>query len=274
MRFRDDHWKDKTYLAMSEVLEEAGFRCVRSDQIQTSGPVVDEVCRLLCDSDLVVIDSTGDSHSVSYEIGYCHGINRPINKTILLRDSADLPFNYRHYRHRVYKDTRHLKRLLRDYLAISEPLRDDQYGYTFTFFFSETASYGYVMDGAACIFDALRKEKFTGRCECWSYEHFFRQERMFSVGIMLRQLKGSPTPSYKFWERVQTTVEALAAKTNDRIKLCPRSSEMASQRAIKDVMIWCGAAQFALGKVVHILECPEEREGFFDSYVDGWKIRT
>ena len=267
MQFNDDHWKDRTYLAISKVVEEAGFRCVRADQVQTSGPVVDEVCRLLRESDLVVIDSSGDSHSVSYEIGYCHGIGRPTQDTILLRNDAQLPFNYRHYRHRVYRDTRHLKRLLRDYFAISEPLRVDQYGYTFTFDFADTALFGYIMDGASCVFAALRKEKFSGRCECWSMEHFDRRERMFSVGIMLRRPKSPPTPDFKFWTRVAATVESLAAKTNGRITLCTLSSELSQKRAIRDVMIWCGAAQFHAGEIVHVLEDPEDRESFFDHYV-------
>lgn len=266
MRFDGDHWKDRRYLAISEVIEEAGYSCLRADQVQSSGPVVDEVCRLLRESDLVVIDSTGDSHSVSYEIGYCHGIGRSPRSTILLRNNAELPFNYRHYRHRVYRDTRHLKQLLRDFLAISEPLRDDQYGYAFTFDFSEDALFGYIMDAAACVFSALRKEKFSGRCECWSAEHFARG-RMFSVGIMLRCLKGKPTPDYEFWKRLESTVEALAAQTKGRITLCTLSSELAQQRAIKDSMIWCGAAQFSAGEI-QVLENPRDRESFFDHFLN------
>jgi len=274
MRFNDDHWKDRTYLAISEVVEEAGFSCVRSDQVQTSGPVVDEVCRLLSESDLVVIDSSGDSHSVSYEIGFCHGIGRSAQSTLLLRNDAKLPFNYSHYRHRVYRDTRHLKRLLRDYFAISEPLRDDQCGYTFTFDFSERAHFGYIMDGASCVFAALRKEKFSGRCECWSMEHFDRRERMISVGIMLRRKKSPPTPDLEFWKRVVAAVESNAAKTNGRISLCTLSSELSEKRAIRDIMTWCGAAQFDTGDIIHILEKPGDRESFFDSYVTDSSIRS
>ena len=266
MQFNDDHWKDKTYLVISEVVEEAGFRCVRADQVQTSGPVVNEVCRLLREADLVVIDSSGDSHSVSYEIGFCHGIGRPIQTTILLRNNAELPFHYRHFRHRVYRDTRHLKRLLRDFFSSSEPLRDDQYGYTFALDFEETTHFGYIVDGASCVFGALRKEKFSGRCECWSMEHFHRRERMFSVGIMLRRPKSPPTPDFNFWTRVAATVESLAAKTDGRISLCTLSSELSQKRAIQNVMIWCGAAQFHSGEIVHVLEDPEDRESFFDYY--------
>jgi len=103
MQFTNDHWRDKRYIAIQEELNHAGFSCVRADEIKTSGPVVDEVCRLLREADLVVIVSTGDSHSVSYEIGYCHGVGRAGDSTLLLRDNSDIPFNYRHYRHRVYR---------------------------------------------------------------------------------------------------------------------------------------------------------------------------
>src|SRR5437763_12793398 len=122
MRFSGDDWNDKNYLAIKEVAEEAGCKCIRADEIPTSGAVVDEVCTYLRDADLVVIDSSGDSHSVSYEIGYCHGVQRPPQRTILLRDSANLPFNFQHYRHRVYRDSRHLRKLIRDFLAVYEPL--------------------------------------------------------------------------------------------------------------------------------------------------------
>lgn len=151
MRFSDDPWRDKVYLAIREELEKANYKCIRSDEIRTSGPVVDEVCRLLAEADLVVIDSSGDSHSVSYEIGYCHGIGRSSDSTLLLKDNAELPFNYRHYRHRVYRDVRHLRRLVRDYLGLIEPIRPDALGRVYSFDFSEDATYGYIFDGAKCV---------------------------------------------------------------------------------------------------------------------------
>ena len=129
MRFSCPPWRDKVYLAIREELEKVGYKCVRADEIRTSGPVVDEVCRLLSKADLVIIDSSGDSHSVSYEIGYCHGVGRTADSTLLLKDNDELPFNYQHYRHRIYRDVRHLRRLIRDYLGLIEPIRPDVLGY-------------------------------------------------------------------------------------------------------------------------------------------------
>ena len=76
------------YLRIRAVLEEAGYSAKRADEIPTSAVVVEEVCRLLKESDLVVIDSTGDSHSVSYEIGYGHGIGRAPDLPIAPSDTS------------------------------------------------------------------------------------------------------------------------------------------------------------------------------------------
>jgi len=168
MKFDSDHWRDKRYRVIREELEQAGFDCMRADQINTSGSVVDEVCRLLKDAKLVIIDSSGDSQNVSYEVGYCHGIGRPTTATLLLRSDANIPFNYRHFRHRVYKDLRHLRRLIRDYLKVPEPIVDEMYGYAFTFEFSEQAHAGYIYDGATCIFDALTQANSLARVSVYS----------------------------------------------------------------------------------------------------------
>lgn len=76
MKFNEVPHKDARYQRIRKPLVEAGYDVVRADEIITSGAVVDEVCRYLREADLVVIDSTGDSLSVAYEIGYCHGMGR------------------------------------------------------------------------------------------------------------------------------------------------------------------------------------------------------
>ncbi|MCI5145440.1 MAG: hypothetical protein D3923_07880 [Candidatus Electrothrix sp. AR3] len=168
------------------MLKDGGFQVLRGDELRTSGPVVDEVCRLLKDAEFVVIDSSGDSHNVSYELGYCHGIGRNPENTLLIRNDSEIPFNYQHYRHRVYKDIRHLKRLLRDYLEISEPITDDMYGYSFTFEFSEDASFGYIMDGAECVLDSLTSLNKVSRIEVYSGEQFSIPGRFFTVSTAVR----------------------------------------------------------------------------------------
>jgi len=51
-------------------------------------------------TELVVLDTTGNSHSVSYELGYCHVIDRPPETLVLLRqEGGSIPFNCSHFRH-------------------------------------------------------------------------------------------------------------------------------------------------------------------------------
>ena len=271
MKYDTDHWNDKRYAAISEELENAGFLSLRSDQINTSGPVVDEVCRLLKEAALVVIDSSGDSQSVSYEIGYCHGANRPADKTLLLRSDANIPFNYRHYRHRVYKDIRHLRRLIRDYLKLSEPILDTMYGYAFTFQYSEQAHFGYIYEGAACIFDALQELKFTGKAECYSGERYEFGGRIFTVGMALRIPGRKMTPDYEWWRRVVHLVSDSAKQTQGRIMLHESSCELAEKAAIKAYNIYCGAAEFENGNAIRLIgEVNSENDSsFFSKWIIG-----
>ncbi len=268
MKFDGDHWRDKRYIAIREELEQAGFKCLRSDEINTSGQIVDEVCRLLNDAALVVIDSSGDSHSVSYEIGYCHGIGRPAEKTLLLRGDANIPFNYRHFRHRVYRDLRHLRRLVRDYLRLSEPLQDDMYGYVFSFEFSDQAKLDYIYDGAVCVFNALKKLNFTGRAECYSAERYEFPGRVFTVGIVLRLPGRKPTPNYAWWQKVVRLASAAAANSKGRIKLDTMMSELAEKRAMKAWLVPCGAAEFVGGQIDKIIGGEGDEDSSFFVYWD------
>ena len=267
MRFSSDPWRDKTYQVIKTELENTGYVCWRSDELNTSGPVVDEVCRLLREADLVVIDSSGDSHSVSYEIGFCHGSGRPHDQTLLIRenDDDDLPFNYRHYRHRVYRDLRHLRRLIRGYLALNEPLGLDEYGYSFSFQMSEDAAFGYIREGAHLLFNCLGSIRFTGRCECYAGEIFgFRH---FVVGMMLRPSRGEKTPSLDFWRRVSSQLDKEILRADRTFSFDRQSSELEEKRAMQAHLLPCGAAEFEDGRVSRVLGSPDDEDGsFFRSY--------
>ena len=269
MRFSSDPWRDKPYQVIKTELENAGYVCQRSDELKTSGPVVDEVCRLLTDADLVVIDSSGDSHSVSYEIGFCHGSGRPHDRTLLIRDNDDLPFNYRHYRHRVYRDLRHLRRLIRGYLALNEPLGLDEYGYSFSFPMSDDGGFGYIREGAHLIFNCLSSIQFSGRCECYAGEIFWL--RRFVVGVMLRPTRGEKTPSLDFWRRICSQLDRETLKADRTFSFDRQSSELAEKRAMLEHLLPCGTAEFEAGRVSRVLGSPDDEGSFFRSYgTDAW----
>lgn len=259
MRFDGDHWKDKRYSVISEVLKEAGFDPVRADQIKSSGPVVEEVCKYLEKSPMVVIDDTGDSLSVSYEIGYCHGIKRAPEKTILLRQGHEIPFNYRHFRHHCYKDLRHLRRLLRDWLSLLTPLTDDHYGYSFTFEVSPDAS-SYGGTAAQCFLQSLRKFKFAGRAEFFAADRRMGNEEFYTVSLGLKFTGKELTPDYEWWMKFRDDVVSRIHSSNCHLKHADQCSEMNELRAMRRTMELRATAQFENGLPVLIIGGDSEPE--------------
>jgi hypothetical protein len=266
MKFTVEHWKDARYQAIRDVLDAAGYNCIRGDEIKSSGPVVDEVCRHLSEAELVLIDVSGDSHSVSYEVGYCHGAQRPAAKTLIVSQTNELPFNYRHFRVRQYKDTRGLRRLIRDFLSMSEPLRDDQYGYTFTFNYVENAGFGYIADGAEAVLDAVADTNFSGRMECFSGELYFGSYRTFAVSFIGRSQPSNKSLGFDYWSKIQDSLETYIAK-HSRITLEEAGCELSRKAAIKASLVYCGSAEYVQGHLVRIIDS-SEGETFFDDYVE------
>lgn len=264
MKFNGDHWKDKPYLVISDVLKEAGYDPIRSDQIKTSGPVVDEVCKYFKEAPLVLIDSTGDSHSVSYEIGYCHGIGRSPDKTILLRQGSDIPFNYRHFRNHCYKDLKHLRRLLRDWLNVIVPLKDTHCGYTFSFEILPGAS-DYGAATADCLLESLQKFNFSGRAEFFASEAGFGKDAFYMIGLGLK-FTDKPSdqkfiPNFNWWMKFRTDFVSRIHKANCFLKHAETMSEMNELSAQRQTMLLRGIAQFQKGMPENIIggdSTPEE----------------
>jgi hypothetical protein len=248
MKYEDSAWRDKRYQVIREGLEEAGFDVIRADEIKTSGPVVNEVCDYFKNADLVVIDSTGDSHSVSYEIGYCHGINRDTQSTILLKkyDDKQIPFNFRHFRHQYYKDLRHLRRLIREWFLISIPIHPDEHGFVFNFNVANSSTSAYGLPCAEVLVDFIKTSKFSGRCEFYAGDSYVG----YIKGIGLKYKNGK-TPEYKFWLTAKEFITQNISKYDPGITL--EISEFASIREMKESFIPCGIVQFENGMLQRIL---------------------
>lgn len=189
MKFEGTANADTRYKHIRQPLLDAGFSVIRADEIKSSGKVVDEVCNYLKDADLVVIDSTGDSHNVSYEIGYCHGIDRPQDTTILIRERSDIPFNYRHFRHQIYESKRSIGKLIRGYLGVSEPIGLEWICQAATFELKKGAKIS-ISHIKKAIREALKSLKFSGRAEFYISQgsvHF--EENVFGTASRLRPVK-------------------------------------------------------------------------------------
>lgn len=260
MKFDGPSYKDKRYMAIKEVLEEASFKVIRADEIKSSGPIVDEVVDYLTNADLVVIDSTYDSQSVAYEIGFCHGIKRKNDSIILLRKlgATEIPFNFRHFRQRLYTDLRHLKRVLRDWFSIITPARLDDYGFVFNFDLTNNKAiiYGEVM--AENIIQSLKEIEYSGRCEYYAGNSLFAQN-VYIVALALK-FKNGKTPNFKFWSNFSDVLISKFQTDSNGIIYDEEMSELASLAEIRQYYINSGNVEFEIGEPFRIIN---ESESWF-----------
>lgn len=179
MKFSSEPNKDKVYIQIKNTLRELGYNAIRADEIKTSGKIGDEVCNFLRTADLVVIDTTGNSHNVSYEIGFCHGIDRDTNTTILFRkkNAESIPFNYRHFRHKIYSSLISLDRELRNFLGASEKISGNNYCPIFTYQI-RIADENLKRISIDAIKFSISKMKYTGRCEIYCKSGFVKRKNI------------------------------------------------------------------------------------------------
>lgn len=179
MKFSSEPNKDKVYIQIKNTLRELGYNTIRADEIKTSGKIGDEVCNFLRTADLVVIDTTGNSHNVSYEIGFCHGIDRDTNTTILFRkkNAESIPFNYRHFRHKIYSSLISLDRELRNFLGASEKISENNYCPIFTYQI-RIADENLKRISTDAIKFSILKMNYTGRCEIYCKSGFVKRKNI------------------------------------------------------------------------------------------------
>jgi hypothetical protein len=269
MKFNTLPEKDARYQRIRTPLREAGYDVIRADEIVTSGAVVDEVCRYLREAELVVIDSTGDSLSVAYEIGYCHGVNRSPEATLLLRESSEIPFNYRHFRHRVYKSLVGLEKEVRRFLRLSDPMGNSKVGAVLTFEIPLGRDVSY--SGAAqALLDTVRAFRFTGRLESYFRDGYLHLEsgsfwsvartrpnpsdrpQLFSLGFGIQPSQGKLRHDHfeDFREYLAAALRDCATGVEEAIALSEYCT-MATLRASFDVF---GHADFAGGQPLHFYD--------------------
>jgi hypothetical protein len=84
-------------------VESQGLRCVRSDEIYSVRPIMEDIWEHIQQSNIIIAELTGRNPNVFYELGLSHAIKR---KTILITQTMDdVPFDLRHYRCIVYSNT-------------------------------------------------------------------------------------------------------------------------------------------------------------------------
>ena len=80
-----------------------GDKCQRADDIFAPGAIINDVIKLIDNSDYVVADLSDPNPNVYYELGFTHAREKPA--ILITQRLPALPFDLRHERVIVYKDS-------------------------------------------------------------------------------------------------------------------------------------------------------------------------
>jgi len=89
-------YDDTYFVAISYAAEQVGAACVRVDQTEFTGDVVEEIKRLIRESIAVIVDLSESRANVLYEAGYAHALEKP-SVHICSTDLSMLPFDVRNW---------------------------------------------------------------------------------------------------------------------------------------------------------------------------------
>ena len=104
MQFTDE-FNDLYREVIKPTCEKWGFDVIRADDMYTSGLIISDILTSIQEASVVVADVTPDNPNVYYEVGYAHGVRKPL---ILLSDKkreTKLPFDVAGVRTIFYDNT-------------------------------------------------------------------------------------------------------------------------------------------------------------------------
>lgn len=91
---------DSVYEAIKDAVEDAGFRCLRADDIWIHEHIMDDVISLIWRAQVIVSDFTGRNPNVFYETGIAHSLGRPV--VPITQIMSDVPFDLQAIRAQQY----------------------------------------------------------------------------------------------------------------------------------------------------------------------------
>jgi len=121
---------DDIYNIITQVAEDVGLQCRRSDKRHDSGPILQQIVEDIHRADVVVADLTNNNPNVLFEIGVAYQLKNIGQVVLLTQRDGDVPFDLQGHRYLKYEhhtEGRHSLSLeLRRYLerATSETDRE------------------------------------------------------------------------------------------------------------------------------------------------------
>lgn len=88
------------YESIKQASRNAGFECMRADDIWDHSTIVQDVFSLIFKSYIVVCDFTGKNPNVFYEAGIAHTLGKHV--VPITQSANDIPFDLKHHRFATY----------------------------------------------------------------------------------------------------------------------------------------------------------------------------
>lgn len=95
-----DSFRDTYQFGIKQACEELGCYCERVDEQIYHESMLARIYNQIGKADILVADMSERNPNVFYEVGYAHGLGKKV--ILLTRDSADIPFDLKHFPHIVY----------------------------------------------------------------------------------------------------------------------------------------------------------------------------
>jgi hypothetical protein len=103
----DESFKDIYEYSIKEAIEEAGYVCIRGDELPCGGSILKNIVQNINRSHLIIVDMTTKNPNVMYELGLAHGLIK--NVILIVRDMSDVPFDLSSYHIITYQKQDDLK---------------------------------------------------------------------------------------------------------------------------------------------------------------------
>ncbi len=94
-------WSNRVYKQVRTIVNEIGYNCERADNLYGKN-ILEDIWTAINEAEIIVADVTAQNANVFYEIGIAHTLGKKV--ILLTQNIADIPFDFKGYRHIVYQD--------------------------------------------------------------------------------------------------------------------------------------------------------------------------
>jgi hypothetical protein len=98
-----DEFKEIYEDIIKPLVENIGLKCIRADEVFSTGPIMEDILKMIAIARIVIADVTGRNANVFYELGISHTVKNDV--IIITQSMDDVPFDLRHLRCIHYSNT-------------------------------------------------------------------------------------------------------------------------------------------------------------------------